>query len=119
QFASFGAAENSLLLARRSTAHAAADRAVAVAVGGLIGVLLLILLFAGYLGRSIIAPVRRVTASAEQLAGGELSARALEGGRGEVAELGRTFNAMASSLQESRDELEKSQNVVLELQAAE
>ena len=119
QFASFAAAENLLLLARRSTAHAAADRAVAVGVGGLIGVLLLILLFAGYLGRSIIAPVRRVTASAAQLARGELSARALEGGGGEVAELGRTFNAMASSLQESRDELEKSQNVVLELQAAE
>jgi CHASE3 domain sensor protein len=117
QFASFITAENVLLLARRSTAHAAAVRAVGVGAGGLIGVVLLILLCARYLARSIVTPIRRIMATAVQLASGELSARTIEGGGGEVAELGRAFNTMASSLQESRHEL-ASQNVELQAHQA-
>jgi len=112
QFASFIATENVLLRARRSTAHAAASRAVGVAVGGLVGVVLLILLCARYLAGSIVAPVGRITATAARLASGEFSARTIEGGGGEVADLGRAFNVMASSLQDGRHEL-ASQNIEL------
>jgi signal transduction histidine kinase len=117
QFASFITVENVLLLTRRSTAHAAASRAVWVAVGGLIGVVLLILLCARYLARSIVAPVGRITATAARLASGDFSARTIEGGGGEVADLGRAFNAMASSLHEGRYEL-ANQNVELKARQA-
>ncbi|HZC75101.1 MAG TPA: HAMP domain-containing sensor histidine kinase, partial [Gaiellaceae bacterium] len=49
-----------------------------------------------------LAPVRRLTAAAERIAKtGEPSERVPEGGRGEIARLGRAFNTMLSSLEES------------------
>jgi len=78
----------------------------------------LILFFTGYLSRLIVAPVHRVAEAAETLARGGLSTRVPEGNVGVIGELARSFNTMASSLEESRDELE-SQNAELELQTAE
>ena len=98
---SFATAENLLLVSRRSRASSSARRATELGVGGLIGASLLVLLFGGFLGRAIVTPVRRVSAAAARLAGGDLSARVVDGGAGEVAELGRSFNTMASAI--SRD----------------
>jgi signal transduction histidine kinase/CheY-like chemotaxis protein len=97
----FVTAENLLLAARRSKASTSAGRATELGVGGLIGATLLILLFAGYLARVVVLPARRVSAAAARLAGGDLSVRVADGGAGEVAELGRSFNTMASAI--SRD----------------
>ena len=97
----FVTAENLLLVARRSQASSSARRATELGVGGLIGATLLVLLFAGYLGRAVVTPVRRVSAAAARLAGGDLAARVADGGSGEVAGLRRSFNAMASAI--SRD----------------
>ncbi len=49
-----------------------------------------------------LAPVRRLTAAAERIAQtGEPSERVPEGGRGELARLGASFNTMLGSLEES------------------
>jgi signal transduction histidine kinase len=63
---------------------------------------------AGYLTSAIVRPVRRVAAMTGRLAAGDLSARLPETGIGEVGALERGFNAMAASLQDSREELASS-----------
>jgi signal transduction histidine kinase len=55
------------------------------------------------LARSITSSFRRVGESVQRLAGGELSARAPEGGVTEIAQLSDSFNAMASSIEQLFD----------------
>jgi signal transduction histidine kinase len=55
------------------------------------------------LARSITASLRRVGGAAQELAAGELSARAPAGGAREIAELAGSFNAMAASLEQLFD----------------
>ncbi|HEX2502458.1 MAG TPA: HAMP domain-containing sensor histidine kinase [Miltoncostaeaceae bacterium] len=65
--------------------------ATASATAALVGALLV--------ARSVIGPVDRVRRASEELAGGDLGARAPEHGPGELAELGAAFNRMASELE--------------------
>jgi signal transduction histidine kinase len=67
--------------------------------------IVLILLFGLYLARAVAQPIREVAGGATRLAGGDLSARMEESGPGEVGTLTRAFNTMASSLEQSHDEL--------------
>jgi signal transduction histidine kinase len=76
-----------------------------VAAGGVAGAILLIVVFAGYLTRAIVRPVRRAATMAGRLAGGELGTRIPEHGVGEIRLLERSFNTMAGSLEEGREEL--------------
>ena len=55
------------------------------------------------LARSIARSIRRVSASAQQLAAGDLSARAPEGGTAEIAQLASSFNTMAANLEQLFD----------------
>ncbi len=71
------------------------------------GSIVLILLCGGYLARSVIRPVRRASAMAGQVAGGDLAVRMPETAPGEVGSLERSFNSMAGSLTTSRDELRR------------
>jgi signal transduction histidine kinase len=105
QFDRLVTTERGLAEAREGRSAAAAGRAVAATVGGLVGSALLILLFAGYLTRAIVQPVRRAAAMAGRLAGGDLGVRMPETGADEIGTLERSFNSMAVSLEESRDEL--------------
>ena len=97
--------ERGLAVAREGRSAAAAGRAVAATVGGLVGSALLVVLFAGYLTRAIVQPVRRAAAMAGRLAGGDLGVRMPETGVDEIGALEHSFNSMAGSLDESRDEL--------------
>jgi len=97
--------EQGLAVARQQRSDAAVGRAIGAAVGGLAGSVLLIGLFAGYLTRAIVRPVRGAAAMAGRLAGGDLGARLPERGVGEIAVLERSFNTMAGSLEASRGEL--------------
>ena len=106
EFARFDAAAVELSGSARSDSDTAARRAVAVGLGGLAACLLLVLLFTGYLTRVIVAPVRRLSAAAGRLAQGDLSARVVRSGRGEVSELANAFNEMAGSLEASREKLQ-------------
>ena len=99
------ATEQELAVARQRGAEAAASRAVLAATAGLAGSTLLVVAFAAYLHRVIVAPVRRVAAVAGRLAAGDLGARLPEHAVGEVGVLQRGFNIMADSLERSRDAL--------------
>ncbi|MCW2531027.1 MAG: hypothetical protein JWP62_597 [Blastococcus sp.] len=105
QFDRFVATEQNFAVTRQQSSEAAARRAIAVAAGGLGGSVLLIVVFAGYLTRAIVRPVRRTAAMAGRLAGGDLSARTPDHGAGEIGVLERSFNTMARALQEGREAL--------------
>ena len=72
-----------------------------------LGLLLLLLLFsllvslsfAAVLSRAVMSRLDEVTAAARRMAAGDLSARVDEAGRGELAELGRSFNRMAERVE--------------------
>jgi signal transduction histidine kinase len=83
----------------------AAWRSKLAAAAGLGGSIALIALYAGYLARAIVRPVRRAARMADRLAGGDLSTRMIESGPGEIGALERSFNVMADSLERGRAEL--------------
>jgi CHASE3 domain sensor protein len=101
-----------LLQAERRTSAAtarasasAAHRAYAGVVVGVGASIVLVALYAGYLTRAIVRPIRRAATLAGRVAGGDLTARLPETGVGEVGALQRAFNVMAASLERDRDEL--------------
>jgi len=55
--------------------------------------------------RSIVMPVRRLRAAAQQLGGGDLTARAPRVGAGEIGDLGTAFNTMATQIAEREERL--------------
>jgi HAMP domain-containing protein len=110
-----------LLLAERrgsATSQASADtaawRSMVAATGSLAGSIVLIALYAGYLTRAIVRPIRRTALMADRLAGGDLGARMPESSPAEIGALERSFNVMANSLEKDRDELAR----LVEQQAA-
>jgi signal transduction histidine kinase len=88
-----------------SRADSATNRAYAAAAVGVAASLVLIALYAAYLSRAIVVPVRRAAQMAGRLSGGDLSARMPETGPGEIGALEHAFNDMAGSLERSRDDL--------------
>ena len=105
EFDRLRATERQLATDRQDRAIAATRRAIAVAIAGLVGSVLLIAFVGIYLGRAIVRPVRRAAGMAGRLAGGDLTVRMPETGVGEIGTLERSFNTMASSLEGSRAEL--------------
>jgi signal transduction histidine kinase/CheY-like chemotaxis protein len=82
-----------------------ADARVHTAAGGVLAVIVSIVL--AYLFRhSIVGPVRRLTAVAEQVAGGNLSARAPVESRDEIGVLATSINIMTERLAETIGHLE-------------
>jgi two-component system OmpR family sensor kinase/two-component system sensor histidine kinase BaeS len=61
------------------------------------------LIVGGVLFRSIIAPLRRLTAASQAIAEGDLAARAPVRGRDEIARLAEVFNRMGDSLTRAED----------------
>jgi signal transduction histidine kinase len=103
----FTARENQISVEDQDRAVAYAVRVLVAASAGVGGSIVLILFSGGYLTRSVIRPVRRASAMAGRVAGGDLSVRMPESGPGEVGSLERSFNSMADSLEASRDELRR------------
>jgi signal transduction histidine kinase len=106
-FEEFLGAENALADAAAESANRQADRAVALAITGLVASALLIVLFGVYLARSTARPVRAVAGAAESLAAGDFSTRLEEGGPGEVGALTTAFNRMAEQLERHERELDE------------
>jgi CHASE3 domain sensor protein len=113
EFDQFVATEQELAAARQQRSDASASRAVIAATVGLAGSILLIVLFAGYLTRVIVKPVREAAAMADRLAHGDLSVRIPERGIAEIGVLQRSFNTMAESLEQSRGELAASRTRIV------
>ena len=81
-------------------------RATVIAAAAAASSLLLIFLFAFYLTRALVRPVRRASVIAGDLASGDLGVRMPETSAvGEINLLERSFNFMASSLEKRRDRL--------------
>jgi CHASE3 domain sensor protein len=98
-------------------ADAWSDRALLIALLGLILCVLALVAVTAYVARRIVMPVGRLAAAADRVRRGELDVTVpVPRGRGEIARLGTSFNSMARSLEQSREELE-SQNTELEMQA--
>lgn len=107
RFDSFTSRENQIFGDHHERADAAANRALVAASASVGGSILLILFSGGYLARSVVRPVRRVSAMAGRVAGGDLGVRMPESGPGEVGGLERSFNRMTDSLEISRGELHR------------
>ncbi|MGI5286379.1 CHASE3 domain-containing protein [Nonomuraea polychroma] len=103
----------SLTRTERQRTDAAARRAIAVGVAGLIASVALIGAYSGYLTRAVVVPVRRVAGAAARLAAGELQARVPGGGVGEIGVLERGFNTMAETLARQREELAASRSRIV------
>ena len=104
KFGQFRTFERQLIHDRQDQAGAAARRAIVAASIAVAGSVALILISGGYLTRSVVRPVRRASAMACRVAGGNLAVRMPESGPGEVGTLERSFNEMAGSLQTNSDE---------------
>ncbi len=107
KFDRFMVFERQIYRTGQQRAEAAADRAFAAATVSVVGSIFLILLSGGYLARSVVRPVRRASAMAGRVAGGDLAVRMPEIGPGEVGILERAFNEMAGSLETSSHELRR------------
>jgi two-component system sensor histidine kinase MtrB len=75
------------------------DSLAAAARAGALPVALASIVPALLAARRLLRPVRRLRAAAEQVAGGSLDTRVRVTGDDELADLGRTFNTMAATLQ--------------------
>jgi signal transduction histidine kinase len=82
----------------------ARQRLTRYALIGLIA-LFLAVIAALVIERSIVMPVRRLRAAAQQLGGGDLTARAPCVGAGEIGDLGTAFNTMATQIAEREERL--------------
>lgn len=107
QFDRFSAEEHRLGADREAASRRTTRWAIAGGVGGAAGSALLIAVFAVYLTRSLVRPVRRAAVMSGRLAGGDLATRMPETGIGEIGTLERSFNSMGRSLERSRDELSR------------
>jgi signal transduction histidine kinase len=99
--------------AARADADREGDYAFVLGAVGLGSSLLLIGVFAAFLVFRVVRPIRRVSSATQRLAGGNFDDRVPATGPDEIGELGRSFNAMADSLAQSRRDLE-SRNADLE-----
>jgi signal transduction histidine kinase len=107
RFEYFMAREEHIFQAGQDRADSSANQALVVSSASVGGSIILILFSGGYLTRSVVRPVRRASAMAGRVAGGDLSVRMPETGPGEVGGLEHAFNSMADSLESSRDELRR------------
>jgi signal transduction histidine kinase len=107
EFADLRGTERTLITEEQDRADAAARRAVAAAFSALAASIVLVFVFAGYLNRAIVRPVRRAAQMAGRLAAGDLSTRMPATGVDEIGELERSFNTMADSLEANEDELRR------------
>jgi signal transduction histidine kinase len=114
EFKAFLATEERLARARDDRARRTTRVAVAVGGAGFTAAVLLILAAAGYLERAVARPIRLAARAARRVAGGDFSGRLPTGGPGEVDQLEQTFNMMAASLEQSRNDLEEQNRRLVE-----
>jgi signal transduction histidine kinase len=91
-----------------SREHRAEGRSTLSIVAGIGGLGLLLLLaggFALFLRRYVVRPVLTVAGASRSLAAGDMSVRVPPAGTTEIGDLGRSFNAMADSIERGRAEV--------------
>jgi PAS domain S-box-containing protein len=86
-------------------AQSAASRASSYVLAGLVVALALLAVWAVYLRRGVLRPIRRVAEVADDMAAGDLSVRVEPASATELARLANSFNTMADRLQEGHNRL--------------
>jgi PAS domain S-box-containing protein len=104
--------------AERVHLEGSTDRAITLATLGLLGIPLLLAGLVYASARRVSRPLQRLVRAARRVEGGDLRTRVEETGSGEIVELAHSFNAMAESLAQAREELEV-HNAELEAQGTE
>ncbi|MGD0198403.1 MAG: ATP-binding protein [Solirubrobacteraceae bacterium] len=87
-------------------AQAAAGRASASELAGLLGALVLLAASTLYLRRAVLRPILAVGNVADEMSAGDLSARVKPASAAELSRLANSFNAMADALQDGQRRLE-------------
>jgi two-component system sensor histidine kinase/response regulator len=105
QFGALDAYELSQRQHRRSTLASQTTQTIAIAATGLGISVLMLLALGAYVLRSVLRPIREVARAQQRRRQGDLTARVPETGRGEVAQLERSFNTMAEGLERRTNEL--------------
>ena len=118
EFSTFVNTEQSHTDASRASADRAERYAIALSGIGLLGSLILIGIYAVYVTRRVVEPVRRVAGATQLLASGRLQERVAVTGGDEIGDLARNFNSMADAIENHQSEL-AAQNTDLELLASE
>jgi signal transduction histidine kinase len=96
------ALEQGRALIRRTSVEADTTRAIAAALAAALVAVLLIVALGVWVARHVRVRLDAATTAASEIATGDLSTRLDERGARELAELGRAFNTMARSLEQSR-----------------
>lgn len=103
RFDRFARDERAITARQRARSDVAARRVTMMAMAGTGLSLALVGLYAGYLSRAIVRPVRRASALAGAIAGGDLGVRMPETSPAEIGGFERTVNTMVGSLSAQRD----------------
>ncbi|MQA73136.1 MAG: HAMP domain-containing protein [Solirubrobacterales bacterium] len=104
RFERLEADEEQFAAGKRAMAGEQADRAIAIAIGALVGSALLLALLGLYAHRTVIVPVRRLAGTADRIAAGDLTARVPKAEQAtELGQTGRAFNSMAGSLERAAE----------------
>jgi two-component system NtrC family sensor kinase len=82
-------------------------RAIAIFLGITLAGMIMALVGANFLARNMLRPVKRLVFASHEWAEGNLNYRVSTAGNDEIAELGDTFNLMASSLRERDNRLKE------------
>ena len=98
----FTEAERQIYLSRQEAASELARTATMAAIAGFALSVGLIVLFIIYLARTLVRPITNAARMAGRLEAGDLSARMPGTGTAEIGTLERSFNALATTLEESR-----------------
>ena len=100
RFATFSRTEDVRVRGGEVATASSAETALLIAGGGFALTVLVLGALAAYVGRSILTPVSRVASAASRRRQGKLWVRVPETGRGEIASLVQSFNAMVETLDE-------------------
>ena len=99
--------ERRLLDRRLRTSDTANRRNLAIIRAGSGLAIVASLMFALWLIRSLLGPIRELTSAARRIRDGDLEARVHNPGGDELGQLGESFNAMSSALKRNAREIEK------------
>jgi signal transduction histidine kinase/CheY-like chemotaxis protein len=94
---------------RSDNLNASLSRTLIAGALALVGALLVLVLFAGDVLRSVAVPIRRLTTGAKRLGSGDLTTRVPETGVEDVKALARSLNSMTVSLAATRKTLDSQQ----------
>ncbi len=107
QFDRFQRIQRAIASSFEERADRDARLATLIATSGAAGALFLIFFFSGYLTRAVLRPVQRSSQMANAITAGDLTVRVPETSSDEMGALEHVFNAMASALKISQDELHR------------